>query len=1107
MSDTVLRQVAKGWPEFAALRSAASAASSRQRLPQALSIVVNELRVAFAAALLSSRALAESTARAPEDVERDAHLVDRARSLHGLARRVVLAGAEPFRTEWHMTVEQSALVIEQLSLAVGPNGDASLVAARSPLSGPRNETQPFEHTVHLYHAALAQGMGLDAALEAFHGFAAGAYSHDGRCYYPAGAPGGALAPMADRVNLLHRADRLVLPCGVGEKPVTLFLHGPRIAAVVSESPLRISYLEETRRRKGGLETLPDFIALPRDEDGRPIIPKSRVTALVEAGEAWATQLGELDAVTKVITSGRLVMPKTAAPSRQTFLRNHPSWEGDEEAKRALGPVIAKWLVSGVLEYVGWDDRAPVLLQPCGAVPKGTAPFYRLITDARHANHMYADWGVTYTTAAQLSSALNRCDFTFSVDISDAYHLALWAGCGGELRPTRRPVLASADGPGGRLTWVDALVNGCDPASCLGGCDKDLSGIMIEGHIFRFASCQFGQKTAGSPLGAIVRSVARYFARLPSPVHVAAWVDDLIFIMQTPEHGDCAGFIGGCAVCAEYHGRALAVQEVWKQKAAALNIALSDKGHDVSQAGSFTGVGIDTLRGVFHMLPDKLASMFAALAQLCASVGTTPRLISRVRGKAMHYMCAIPYVGVAAASLSQCMHDRETGIGPTRVPSFTEEADMEFDWDRPMTLSARARRALAFMRDAMERFGDYGQPLWPTVPSSFYGAFLEGRLGAISALVISYDASVHGWGAVIRTSPEEPGLIVTGGYRLARELLEDAFIDPAALGDDPAAQVYREALGGLLAAQAASQNFVLSRHTVLLRGDCSGALAAFRKGSFRSPTLQDIALLFNEVFMRARATPPLLLHVAGSTLVAEGIDGLSRDEAAARRHLEATDALRDIVRAQAASLGELISIDLFATAENALVSRFYALTAEPLAEGADALTQLDWGRSKCPCCGRTHREFAYAFPPQILLPRFIEKARADGLRGVVVVPFRTSHPTWPTLMAASLTHVPNSKNRCVVVPASTAYVRHRSEFGRPQRLAVFAVDFARVSPRDFPDVEPPCPGHADRRPRLSLVSPTDEADRTRIRTQLLRAGLTTRGAPTAEDRPAHKQGRR
>ena len=70
--------------------------------------------------------------------------------------------------------------------------------------------------------------------------------------------------------------------------------------------------------------------------------------------------------------------------------------------------------------------------------------------------------------------------------------------------------------------------------------------MIDGHIFRFASCQFGQKAAGSPLGSIVRSVARYFARLQSPVYVAAWVDDLIFIMSTPEHGACDGLLVAAA---------------------------------------------------------------------------------------------------------------------------------------------------------------------------------------------------------------------------------------------------------------------------------------------------------------------------------------------------------------------------------------------------------------------------------------------------------------------------------------------------------------------------------------------------------------------------------
>jgi hypothetical protein len=113
--------------------------------------------------------------------------------------------------------------------------------------------------------------------------------------------------------------------------------------------------------------LPDFIALPQDEVGRPIIPQSWVTALVEARDAWASELGTLDAVTRSITRGQLVMPRISASSQQKALRNHQSWENDENAKRAFGPVIAKWLTSGVLKYVAWDDRMHIRLQPCCAV--------------------------------------------------------------------------------------------------------------------------------------------------------------------------------------------------------------------------------------------------------------------------------------------------------------------------------------------------------------------------------------------------------------------------------------------------------------------------------------------------------------------------------------------------------------------------------------------------------------------------------------------------------------------------------------------------------------------------------------------------------------------
>ena len=114
----------------------------------------------------------------------------------------------------------------------------------------------------------------------------------------------------------------------------------------------------------------DFISLPRDE-GRPIIPTPRVTALVGAKEAWATELGTLDAVPHSIIRGQPVMPRIAALSQQTALRNHPSWEKDE-APSGRWARHSKWLVTGVLEYAAWNDRMPVLLQPCGAVPKGTA---------------------------------------------------------------------------------------------------------------------------------------------------------------------------------------------------------------------------------------------------------------------------------------------------------------------------------------------------------------------------------------------------------------------------------------------------------------------------------------------------------------------------------------------------------------------------------------------------------------------------------------------------------------------------------------------------------------------------------------------------------------
>ncbi len=174
----------------------------------------------------------------------------------------------------------------------------------------------------------------------------------------------------------------------------------------------------------------------------------------------------------------------------------------------------------------------------------------------------------------------------------------------------------------------------------------------------------------------------------------------------------------------YYGSALKVREMWQAKARALNIPLSAKGHAdsdaVGQRGAFTGLAIDTHKGRFHMLPEKLASMVSARDDLAAAALSTPRIIARVRGKALHYWCTILLVTVAAPSLSQLMHNRETCTGQVAMPSLDEEKEAEVEWDRELRVSERARRALEFMRAAMEKYGNVGQPLWPVVLSSLMG---------------------------------------------------------------------------------------------------------------------------------------------------------------------------------------------------------------------------------------------------------------------------------------------------------------------------------------------------------------------------------------------------
>ncbi len=191
-------------------------------------------------------------------------------------------------------------------------------------------------------------------------------------------------------------------------------------------------------------------------------------------------------------------------------------------------------------------------------------------------------------------------------------------------------------------------------------------------------------------------------------------------------------------------------------------------------------------------------METAVDELRSEPSTTCRHIARVLGKVLHYGCAIAYVAVAAASLSQAIHQKEGGLALTAVPTPREEASLPIQWDSHRRLSDRSLDALDFIKRCLERFGTVGQPLWPLIASSMYGAFLDGRLSGLRVLVITYDASVYGWGAVILATHEDQGRVVVGGFRTALDLLGSAYLEPSTASDDPSARVHREALAGMLA---------------------------------------------------------------------------------------------------------------------------------------------------------------------------------------------------------------------------------------------------------------------------------------------------------------------
>ncbi len=89
----------------------------------------------------------------------------------------------------------------------------------------------------------------------------------------------------------------------------------------------------------------------------------------------------------------MVMPKPRLPLRHSRSANHASWERNKAAKIALAPKFATWTWQSVVEIVPRGCPLQLFIEPLGAIDKATAPWWRLILDARISNEFQDPWCV------------------------------------------------------------------------------------------------------------------------------------------------------------------------------------------------------------------------------------------------------------------------------------------------------------------------------------------------------------------------------------------------------------------------------------------------------------------------------------------------------------------------------------------------------------------------------------------------------------------------------------------------------------------------------------------------------------------------------------------
>ena len=1029
------------------LRSAVSERPARFRTE--LASIVNLLQVRLADAFYS--ALQGASA----DILSSQHskTVDMIELCHALCSDISVLHS------WHFSEEQQAAVAARLSQVCGHGKVFQLrVAPVVLLEHDQEEVCDAPFLLSALYILLSAQFGLFSLIQMLARANRGRWDRSGRTFVPLDFVRDLPAMAFDTGE--HR--------GIGN--ITVHLRGNSISEIRFEHP----WPQTERRRCSNF--LPDYIRLPVSGIPEPLrlqqvnshsgvltLPSTDVAFLTLAKANWVRRLGTLSAELDAILSGRYCIAKSEDVITPIYCRNHPSWEDNPEAQAALWPEIARMIWKGVLEYVSRHCRLPLCIVAVGAVPKNTAPFWRLITDCRPINHFAVPWRVKYITLSGLSLLLSPSCFFWVIDLTAAYHSVALGGCG---RPYIEITRFQLSQDGKSYVPYKTRIYGCTPETCNGCCDKSYMGIMLNGFCFRFACCTFGHRTSNGPLAVLTDAILKHAAQRES-IDGACYVDDFVFVHSVTEHSECTGFLGGCVACIAAHPRALQDEAYTHALLDDLNMNRNDKGEPLGQVGVYIGIQIDTVRRLYLLTQKKSDKLFKGIADVLEAHTMSSRSLSKLHGKLVTY--------------SVCVQRLRPFTAPLRIFIGAPKSDGEWDAFRSDASLDNVKRVLRFLTAHLQTMIDIGAPIWPLEASTLYHLWTVGQLPpGVEVIVVTWDASAFGVGFSFRSTPET---ILRCEGRVF-----DRVSSVATFAEHLDIQPHREAWGGAIAVRSLVELGVKPGTVLICINDCSGALHALCKGSSK-PNMQAAAEQLNSDCIIAGLFP-VFLHVSGEALIADGHDEASRDKAKSLLGPSCSPRLWQTVLEAAREAGWELTVDMFAAAANAKLPRFMSWTDEAECEQVDCFASRTWASSLCPSCEIRHTECGWYFPPSAMVEQCVKRALSDGARGLFLVPTNIKAPYWLALRRVS------TVQKEIAADASF-YTNCAKPLGRH---TLFAADFSNT-PADH-TASPPCRQAFVRRAKGRLLDRAELAQQEAIRGQLL-----VLASNAAHDLPSSPRGAR